>query len=629
MLQSMRKHSKGWLALFLFGLLILSFAAWGIGDMFRGGGQSQEVAEVGDLTITIQAFNRDLQREMRRLQPLFNGQLDTAQAREFGVFDQVLSGMVLRTLIELGAREAGVMVSDEAIRGRIRTAPAFQNEQGEFDRARFDRAVFNSGLGEGGYLAELRRALAREQVAGAVIAGSAAPDGLLDPLYQYREERRVAGVIPVTRDDVGDIEPPDGATLDAYHREHGEDFMAPELRALTVVTLMTETLADEIAVSDDRLRQDYEARIAEFEEPERRALEQMLLPDAESAERAYGLIQEGRDFAAVAEEVAGMPPLPLGPVERGLIEGQEPALAEAVFGAEVGEVPPPVESPLGWHVVRVTAIEPAVLHSFEEVRDDLARAAALDEAADAIYDLSNQLDDELAGGAGLEVAAASLNLPVRIIEDIDPAGRDAAGEPIPDLPQAGSEFLEAAFSTLAGEESLLTEVGTKGYFILRVDGVTPPAIRSLATIRDQVEAAWMEEARDAAAKARAEELFDQVKLGGNAEAVAAVNGLRFERTAPFTRGEPDAAHGITEALAGEIFALYPGEATMAPSADGYLIARLESIEAADPTSNRDAVEELRAQLREAIENDLMTQFQGALMNRYPVSINRATFDQFM
>lgn len=629
MLQSMRKHSKGWLAIFLFGLLIMSFAAWGIGDMFRSAGQSQEVAEVGGLTITIQEFNRDLQREMRRLQPLFNGQLDTEQARQFGVFDQVLSSMVLRTLIELGARDAGVAVSDAGIRARIRNAPAFQDERGEFDRARFDRAVFNSGLGEGGYLFELRRALAREQVAGAVIAGSTVPDGLLDPLFQYRQERRVAGLIPITRDDIGDIEAPGGAALDAYYREHGEDFMAPELRAITAVTLMASDLAEEIAVSEDRLRQDYEARIAEFDDPERRTLEQMLLPDAESAERAYGLIQDGRDFAAVSEEVAGAPPLPLGPVERALIEGQAPALAEAVFGIEIGEVPPPVESPLGWHVLRVTEIEPALRHPFEEVRDDLARAAALDEAADAIYDLSNQLDDELAGGTSLEEAAALLNLPVRIIEDIDAAGLDATGEPVPDLPLSGAEFLEAAFTTQAGEESLLTEVGTEGYFVLRVDGVRPPAIRPLATIRDEVTAAWMEDEKEGAAKARAEEIFDQVKLGGNAEALAAVNGLRFERTVPFTRGEPDVAHGVTEAMAQEIFALNPGEAMLAPSAGGYLIARLESVQAADPAADRAAAESLRAQLREAIENDLMTQFQDALTNRYPVEVNRATFDQFM
>ena len=629
MLQSMRKHSKGWLAIFLFGLLIMSFAAWGIGDMFRGGGQSQEVAEVGDLAITIQEFNRDLQREMRRLQPLFNGQLDTEQARQFGIFDQVLSGMVLRTLLELGARDAGVTVSDAAILDRIRAAPAFQSERGEFDRARFDRAVFNSGLGEGGYLADLRRALGRDQVAGAVIAGSAAPDGLLDPLFQYRQERRVVAAIPVTRDDVDGIEPPDGAALAAYHREHGEDFMAPELRALTAVTLMAADLAEEIAVSEDRLRQDYEARIAEFEEPERRTLEQILLADAQSAERAYGLIQQGRDFAAVSEEVAGALPLPLGPIERAMIEGQEPALAEAIFGTAIGEVPPPVESPLGWHVLRVTEIEPAVRHTFEEVRDDLARAAALDEAADAIYDLSNRLDDELAGGASLEEAAGSLNLPVRFIESIDATGRDAAGEPLPDLPQSGSELLEAAFTTPVGEESLMTEVGTEGYFVLRVDGVTPPAIRPLATIRDDVAAAWLEEEKDAAAKARAEELFAQIKIGGNAEALAAVNGLRFERTAPFTRGEPDMVLGITEAMAQEIFALNLGEAMMAPSAGGYLIARLESIEAADPATDREAAEALRAQLREAIENDLMSQFQGALMSRYPVEVNRATFDQFM
>ena len=40
----------------LFSLLILSFAVWGIGDIFRGGSKAQAVAEVGDTVIELFFF---------------------------------------------------------------------------------------------------------------------------------------------------------------------------------------------------------------------------------------------------------------------------------------------------------------------------------------------------------------------------------------------------------------------------------------------------------------------------------------------------------------------------------------------------------------------------------------------
>ena len=58
MLDTFRRGSKGWTAKILLGLLVLSFAVWGIADIFTGGQRGGALATVGD--------QRDL---VRRVQP--------------------------------------------------------------------------------------------------------------------------------------------------------------------------------------------------------------------------------------------------------------------------------------------------------------------------------------------------------------------------------------------------------------------------------------------------------------------------------------------------------------------------------------------------------------------------------
>ena len=203
----------------LFGLLIASFAVWGIGDIFRGGGQVQSVAEVGGTQILQQDFARTLSREINRISARFGGQLDMEQARALGIVDQVLGQMIGRTLFELKAADMGMLVTDEQIRQRIRQEPAFQNEAGQFDRNRFVQTLQISGLGEQEYVETLRRDILRQQIAGAISDAVAAPRQLADALYRYREERRIAEIIIVPNDSITGLPEPDDAALQAFHKE--------------------------------------------------------------------------------------------------------------------------------------------------------------------------------------------------------------------------------------------------------------------------------------------------------------------------------------------------------------------------------------------------------------------------
>jgi peptidyl-prolyl cis-trans isomerase D len=63
MLDGMRRLSKGLVGraimTLMFGLLIASFAIWGIGDMFRGF-VSDKLADVGGEAVTAQQFQNEM-----------------------------------------------------------------------------------------------------------------------------------------------------------------------------------------------------------------------------------------------------------------------------------------------------------------------------------------------------------------------------------------------------------------------------------------------------------------------------------------------------------------------------------------------------------------------------------------
>ena len=238
----------------LFGMLILSFGIWGIGDMFRRGGRTLPVAEVGTVRILPQEFQDQYRRELRRLQTVLQTELDAQRARELGVPQRVVQDMVGRILFDLAARDASVANVDETVRQSITDNPAFRNPQGQFDRNIFQNLLYNAGYTEDRFIAIQRQDIARAQVTDAITAGAAAPQELVEGLYRYREEHRIADTLLVAAASVKGVPTPTDADLETYHKDHAEAFTAPEYRAITVVEMHPADLAGDIKVTEDRLK---------------------------------------------------------------------------------------------------------------------------------------------------------------------------------------------------------------------------------------------------------------------------------------------------------------------------------------------------------------------------------------
>lgn len=620
MLTALRTKATSWILKIILGLIAISFAIWGIGDIFRVAPREQPVAEVGSMTILRDQFQSEYRRELNRLRDAFGGRLTAEQARQLGLPEQVLGQMVTRTLYAVHADRMGMTVPDDVVRQAILQEPAFRNSLGQFDRLRFEQILRQNELTEAGYVALLRRDLLRSQVADAVAAGAHVPQTLLERLYRHRAERRVAEVLVVPDASVETPASPDEATLAAFHEEHAERYQAPEYRTVTVIRISPDDLLDEIEVPEEELRAEYEARKSQFETPERRRLSQIVLPDEETARAAAGRLAEGADLAAVAAEAGGSGPVDLGLVDRRSIL---PELAEAAFATPLGQVSQPVESPLGWHILRVEAVEPGSTRAFEEVREELRRELARAEAVDDVIGLANQFEDSLAGGASVEEAAAALNLPASAVTT-DPAGRTPAGEPAGLL--AEQEALRAlAFGMEPGAMSPLEATADGGYALLRLDEIRPAATRPLAEVRDQVLADWQAAERARLAAARAEAIAERVRGGADLRSVAEAEGLSVQTSQPFTRrGEGGGA--LVGELAAQLFAIPVGGVVTGRGANGHLVAELAEIRPADPAADAAQLEELRGLLRRSMTGDLLAQFGAALRQRIEVTTDAAVLE---
>jgi len=625
MLAAMRKTANSTFAkIFIFGVLILSFGAWGIADYVTGGSTlGTTAAYVGKDEISLQQLSRAYNESLRQANL---GAIDPETAQALGLANRALDGLVAQSLVDQEAIGLGLAAPDSAVVRTIQSNPNFRGTTGQFDRAVYQGFLQFSGLTERAYVAAVRQEIARRQLLESMVSGAGAPTTLSKRLYAWRNETRSATYLTVSVDESLDVGAPSESDLTAYFEENKEEFRRPELRAVSYIHLAPTELQAEIEISDEAIEESYQARLAEFTVPERRTLRQMLLPDEETAKAALARIRGGEDFADIAAEVAGAGSdvVELGTMTREQLP--DPALQEAAFSLAEGETSEATEGVFGWFLVQATDVIEGSRQSLDEVRDVIRNDLAASKAIEAVYKLSTDLDDQLGGGATLEEAAASLNLKVQKLEAVSQSGR-GADDALLDLPDA-PVFLATLYETDAGLDSLLVETSDNGYFVLRTDSVTESRIPPLEDIRAAVVDAWRTEQRFVRAKPEAEAAKALLEDGRTVEDVATEKSYNWSSTGLLTR-EGAGSAPLPSAIRTQLFEGKVGDVFMGRTFDGYAIAVLDVVNEVN-MADSDTAEQVNAlgrELSRGIGNDLLAQFREALEDEYSVTIKQDVVDQ--
>ncbi|MBI5129801.1 MAG: SurA N-terminal domain-containing protein [Rhodopseudomonas palustris] len=539
MLRGIRNASSNWVGktimTLVMGVLILSFAVWGIADIFRGFGRST-LATIGSTEISTEQFRQTYNDRLQQIGRQFGRPLTPDQARAFGIDRQVLQQVIAEAALDEDARRLGLGQSDEQTMKSILADPNFKGTNGAFDPNRFQQVIRQFGFTEQRYIAEQRKVALRRQIAGTVTAGLAPSNTMLQVASQFQNEQRAIDYLKLTDAQVGAIEPPSSEALAAFYEDHKAQFRAPEYRKVAFVAVTPESIAKWTEVSDADARKLFDERKDKLSTPEKRQVSQIVFPNAEEAQAARAKIAEGASFDDIATQ-RGLKP---ADVELGLVSKADmldPAVANAAFTLPLNEVSQPIKGAFGTALVKVGKIEPGVQPSYESVAATIKRDVALERARAKVQELHDKMEDARAGGANVIEAAKTLGVNAVTIEALDRSGRGPDGQPVKDIPQ-GLELATSAFNSDVGVDTESINF-QNGYVWFDVLGVTPSRERSLDEVKDQVEARWRIEQVTSRLRTLAAELVQKLGTDGKLAEVApqgvkveTATGLKREGTTP-------------------------------------------------------------------------------------------------
>jgi peptidyl-prolyl cis-trans isomerase D len=525
MLRGIQNATRNWLGRLItgivLGLIAISFAVWGIGDIFRGFGTST-VAKVGSTEIGVERFRQSYNEQMQRLIRQVGKPIPADQARALGLHRQLLGQMIAEAALDENIRQLGLNLPDELVAQRIRNDPTFRGISGQFDRNRFNAILRELGYTEARYVAERRKQLLQQEIIRSLTGDLTVPEIAIDAQNRFVNELRALDFMVLGPEQAGEIPDPTPEELAKFFEERKNLFRAPEFRKVDVVTLSADALAKAMTISEEDARKTYEADRAKYVSPERREVHQIIFQsEADLREAIEKLKQPGMTFAQFASspERKGSE-INLGMVPKSQI--LDPAVAGAAFALQPNATSEPVKGRFGTVLVHVGKVEPEIVRPFEEVATELKSDLALERARKEVRALYDKLEDERGAGGTLAELAKKVGLSVQTIDAVDRSGRGPDGKPVSQLPDTANLF-SAIFNAEIGTENDAVQIAKgDGYLWFEVVSTTPSRERPLDEVRDRVVERWRNDQVAAKLKELAKQAAEKAKSSSISEAAAGV-----------------------------------------------------------------------------------------------------------
>lgn len=628
MLNSFRAFSGSIVTKILMGVLILSFALWGIGGLMGTSVGGHTLAKVGSQNISIESYRRELAMESDRVRRQLGANYSQELLKRLNVPQFVLRRMVQESLLQQEAKRMGFIPDDTTVALEIRKTPAFINHSGVFDKARFDSTLRNQGVSENTYVERLRMQIATDKLLDALAIELPVTDTMLSTLQAAYAQGRTITLYRLSPQAFATGQPTD-AELQEFQKTHAEQFTIPEYRTVSFVRLVAPSAQAQLKQpSEERIRGYYEAHADQFRTPEKRDVEQLLYNSEEKAREAYEQVKLGKKFSEIAASIQ-----PLNAKNLSLSNVEKKALpesaAERVFTLKVGGFTEPLKSAFGWHVFRVANITPEGEQPLEKVRPQVVQALQQEGLENALTDQMNQMEDALAGGSTLSEAAKTMGLSVEQAGTFNKEGKTPQGTVDQNIPQL-DKFVDVAFKTEEKTESSL--IASKGgvYYVLRVDTITPEKLRPFAQAKDDIIEAFKQYKGSKAAADAASEIESSLSKGKKAAEVIAEHKLSSSISGTVGRGSKTLGDiYLPPSFVSSIFSADIGALTT-PAREkdgGYLIAQVTGV--ANVSLEASAMKLSKKDLSQQMQEEMMIQYLRHLETLYPVDIRQDVLDQLV
>ena len=584
MLQSMRQSTQSTAAKVIIGLIVLSFAAFGLETLLPGGAGTS-VAEVNGEEITPFALQEAVTQQKRQLISVLGDDIDPALLDDDRLQPRALESLIQRALLLQKTAKLNLVASEAQVGKSITSIEAFQLN-GVFSPDAYRSVLANAGFTPERFRRSQAEDIVLTQLQTAISETEFATQTELAATANIIAEERDVRYLVISDADLVDDAGLTDEALQQYYEENEAVFFNPEQVVVDYVLLAPEDFV--VSVDEALVREQYESVKDEYEVAEQARVSHILLiqgeeeADGDYAKRIADTadrLDRGEAFADLAAEVSD----DLGSAsmggELGFTDGtafpdeMEAAIAQLT---EAGDISGAVQTGAGTHFIRLEERIAGDSVDYESVRDELRASIEAAEAERNLLIAVEELRDLAFNAPDLEGPAEAIGSEVRISEPFSLE----EGEGL----FADERLRELAFSADVKESSNNSEVlelAGKQFIAVRVREVRAPQVAPFAEVEREVRQglrAQLEASALTDMVARAEDLL---AAGESFEVAAEALNVEWRVELAATRLNSQLPRSVLDAA----FTMPQGEPTLlrivAVPGEGYALVQLARVTPGD------------------------------------------------
>jgi peptidyl-prolyl cis-trans isomerase D len=616
MLDFMRKHAQSWMIKAVLGGIVVVFIFWGIWAPNEG--RQRELLKIGDRIITVAEAKNYYQSMRDRYQSLYGERFTEEMAKKLNLKERAVKDLVNRVLLLQEARRLGLRATDEEMEASIHRNPAFQKD-GVFDQATYTRALQRARLTAKDFEASQKEMLLINKVQGLILSSVMVSDQEVLETYRQGFERINLDMISLNPADFKDVSlTPEEAK--EYFSKHKEEFKLPAKVKVRYLSFDPKDYMKQIPVSSKEIEDYYQTNKEKFGQPKRVKARHILIKaeaqdkegSAKAKQKAESIREEaakGKDFAQLAKQYSEDPGTKdrggeIGYISKGMVV---PEFEEAAFSMKVGEISSAIQTPYGFHILKVDEIQEASTQPLGKVKDQVEVLLKNRQARGMAYDLADQAFAQASKDKSLDKFAEEKKLTVKETPlfsaddkvDLDP------------------KLKGSALSMGKGDVSPALRVG-ETFAVMQAMEKQEARIPELKEVEGQVTEALRKEKQKEKALAKAKEILEKLKKGTDFKSLAAQEGLKVEGTGFFPRASAPPKVTGSEDLQKALMTLslkspYP-EAPIFQ--DGkYSILHLKEVQGIDPGQFASQKESYRRSLLMQKQESVVTNWMEDLLSQ--------------
>ena len=519
MLSTIRDKATGWIAGIIVGLLIISFAFWGV-SFYSGQSAGLNVALVNDNEISFQSFQRSFAQLRKQMQSILGDSLSLDE--EALIKNQTVEKLIESELVNQLVVDANLNITNQRLVESIKNIEVFRDDTG-FDRTKYERGISNIGMPPAVFEAQLRMDLLSEQLQAGFSETTFVLKAELENILRLESQSRnityaILGLPSFIEE--GEINALD---IEEYYQSNPMSFTSDEQVKIEYIDLSVKELAKDVEADEESLRIFYTDNRDDYDIVEQRSIQKLFTRIGEKATdenkagaksaimSALDLVNEGRDFEKIVEESTN---------DEGVLEYSEHSfmskgimdkeIDDFLFSSTEGETSGIIETKKGFNIVKVAEIRGGPKNTYEKFAKEVEEDYKSKQAELQFFELADQLTTvAYENSDNLESASDAIGKDITVTDYFNRI--DELEGVLSNINVISKSFDPELINS--GNNSEAIELSDDHIIVLRVLDHKKPYTKPLDEVRDEVIASIRLEKAKEKISETGDKIIEQLKSG--------------------------------------------------------------------------------------------------------------------